>query len=122
MQAAIDELAVTVHPDYDDTGIQVLSGITLNSGGYYVDADGVCHIDLTLTPSVNVGSGGAVLNGFPPASVDGTSPNYYIGTPMNSLSMAHQSGYSYSLMKSTTGIGSGVTSRFIGTYQTTIIP
>lgn len=120
VQDAIDELAASITPPYDGSGLRPTTGVTLVSGGYYIK-NGYCHVDVTVTHSGSMSTGTKLLGGFPPATTPGSSPYYLIGSPMNHLQMAYQSGEQDSSLKADTTI-SAATRRFIGSYETTITP
>lgn len=121
VQAAIDELAAGVHPEYSSDGLSCAAGVTITNGGYYIDANGVCHVDITLTNSASINMGDGIIAQFPKAATGGTSPYYFIGVQMNNLQMACNPNENVAVLKAYQNIGSAER-RFVGSYQSTVTP
>lgn len=121
VQAAIDELKalIPVISPYITTGLTIpLNNCTINAGGYYVDDNNICHVDITITVSTNLAAGNFLIKGFPQAATpvpgSGTTP---VTAEFNDAYIGQHSANLTSMLVGSSAISSGSSVHFIGSYS-----
>lgn len=121
VQSAIDELKALIPttPAYTTDGLTVpLNNCTINSGGYYVDENNICHVDITITETVDLAYGNSLLvKGFPQSSVAVPATSYTTITSAFNDGQMIQHSANYTCLLTPADLAIGKVIHFIGTYQ-----
>lgn len=119
VQAAIDELKALIPatPNYITTGLTInLGRCTINDGGYYIDSNNICHVDITITTNTAGSNDMVFVYGFPQAAtpVPGSGITYATATFNNFCIGQHFSMLTSLVCRASLAAG---TYHFIGSYQ-----
>lgn len=119
-QDAIDELKTLIpaSPQYITTGLSVKQNrVTINDGGYYIDNNNYCHVDITVTMTGAQSGAASVVVGFPD-SMNQTAQATLTATFNNAYMRRDTTETPTPVFLRTAGAAAaGATIHFIGSYE-----